>query len=324
MDLIRRNAEGIQDVRTFNMVNAALSSGLRIAFGRGIDRQKAHETTSLDMRARDYQGLVDLDFLRFFPNLESLFIVNGFESCIVSIEGLKYAKKIKHAEIISRFSSGNFDISVLGDCSELELLNFMRTGKKSVDVTEEDGESRVLGFSEIVCLKKLRILCFSGFRLEGIECIAGITSLRDIDFCHTGLTDISFLSGLSGLEDIGLEHNSIKDFSPLVGLKNLRSLHATNNGLSEAEIEKWAAEFSHVAHVRFELTDEERRAEIKQERQGNWASRLWFCSVIIAVVGVLIFRINIPIAIGLLAFALVVHISARRLLSKSLAFPYQA
>ena len=37
VDLIRCNAEGMQDVKAYNMVKTALGGGLRAVFKRGID-----------------------------------------------------------------------------------------------------------------------------------------------------------------------------------------------------------------------------------------------------------------------------------------------
>ena len=80
--------------------------------------------------------------------------------------------------------------------------------------------------------KLTRLDCHSGYALEDISALTGLTNLESIELGSNSITDLTPLAGLVNLENLTLGGNPITDMSPLANLPALKSL-----GLGSTDIE---------------------------------------------------------------------------------------
>ena len=261
MSLIQNDAyQGIRDKATYDHIKAVLHPGLLGKFQKGISVEKAHKTTFLNLRTAvsKCDAIKDLDFLKFFPNLETLFLES---KSLSNIDGLQYLTWIACLELSSDWTEG-VDIFAISKCRGLkelaiDLISGPQTSKPSTNIK---------GLDALRDLTKLRCLYLPGMWITDISFIKHLTALEDLELGHNpiadltplqghsslneldlstcGLTDISILSTIPNLQCLNIGYNQIKDFSPLKELRHLKHLFAGGNSLTDAEIEHWQKEFN--------------------------------------------------------------------------------
>lgn len=262
MNDITNDHYGIPDKAAFNAVKKALHPGLAGKFKKSISAAKAQKTKNLYLRD---DNIENLDFLKYFPNLTSLF-VNSAK--LKDIKGLQYTPKLDELTLLSAWETP-IDIGMVGKCTALTLLDL--SPKKGLSKQERPVE--MYNFEAIAKLHELTDLALPALGLKDIGWIAGLKKLddvelaqnpiadlaplaglnllRELDLCQCELTDIAPLKQMPGLEILSLTDNRIGDFSPLQNLQRLKELSAENNGLTENEIEKWESVLKNVVEVYF-------------------------------------------------------------------------
>lgn len=259
MNDILNDQQGIADAETYAVIKQKMHGGLFGKFKKGISREKAQNTTSLNIHD---EVIKDLDFLRFFPNLEQLILST---SSLRDVRGFKYVPKLTCLNLFGHWA-GPLDISEIGACRMLEELDFSRHGTTSNVETYGLNSLGVLtrvkylglaamGVQEIAWIKYMDLLedlelAFNPIR--DLSPLAGLTGITDLDLSGCGLKDISALSGLKKLERVYLDKNDIHDFSPLQDLPNLKEISAEENNLSPEEAQHWVDVFSDGEEVYFD------------------------------------------------------------------------
>lgn len=272
METIFNDVRGIPSKAAFNAIKASVHPVMG-KLRKGISEKTALQASILNLREAS-DDIEDLDFLKFFPNLDTLFVSSKNLS---NVDGLRYLTKATCIELSSHWPK-SIDISVLSSCKHLEELlidcNLFGSDTKPSSPRNTD----VKGWNVLKDLPKIQYLSIPdmgitdiGFlknmpSLEDVELagnpIANLTplhghpTLKELDLSGCGIEDISVLSSIPNLESVFLTGNRIKDFSPLKGMKNLSSVVADDNGLSDSEIEKWKNELQHIEELDFEPLEE--------------------------------------------------------------------
>lgn len=265
MNNITNDQFGIPEKDTYNALKAKLHPGLFGKFKSGISADKAHKTKALSIHNVD---VPNLDFLRFFPNLESLLLSSP---TLNSLSGLQYTPKLACINFSGKWSKG-IDLGPVANCPLLEELDIAFAGQYTRETYATSNVSAI-GLDALRKLRKLKYFGLSGMGIRDIGWIAEMESLEDIDLSYNplsdltpltmlkqvneldlngcGLNDISALAQLSGLEILCLEANHIRDFIPLKALGKLKEVYAEDNGLTAAEIAEWQAAFKDIEEVCF-------------------------------------------------------------------------
>ena len=269
MDYIFNDYQGIQHEATFNAVKGELHSGFFGRFKKGISEKAALRAKLLNLRSASNE-IVDLDFLKFFPNLDTFFISSERLS---NISGIRHLTKAICIELSSNWPDV-VDISVLSNCKDLEEFAIDRSLYITGDSPSLRRNTMVRGWEVLKNLHKLTYLCIPDMGIADIsflkdlhslddvelarnpipnlEALRGHPNLKDLDIRNCNIEDISALPSIPNLEHVLLDGNKIKDFSPLKGMKNLLSVTASDNGLSDNEIEMWQNELQHIEDLDFE------------------------------------------------------------------------
>ena len=180
-------------------------TGLRRLFINNVTEEKTKMVKKLRFKK---MNMVDLDFLRYLPNLEELMLsrVTG----IKDVSGLEYCRNLKEIMIYDTYIE---DFQSLEHCSELEYFDYLIDRKEASHCIRED------------------------FRF-----LRNLPKLYQIDLSGNMVEDISFLSGHPALEQLVLDQNPIRTIAPLKTLKNLKWLEINECGLSQLEdIEQFPA-----------------------------------------------------------------------------------
>ena len=89
---------------------------------------------------------------------------------------------------------------------------------------EEEGDSALLGISDLTCLTQLNF-----------SAVTVVTSTGSYKIAYEKLSDISALQNLTNLEDLTLIKTNVSDLSPLKELKNLKTLNLSGTNVSDIE-----------------------------------------------------------------------------------------
>jgi len=258
LDLIRNDGYGI----TCNVAYKAVKRTLYPftgGFRRGISYEKALNAKALEIKKGD--GITNLDFLKFFPNLSNFYIGSGNLS---NVEGLGYAKQLSVLTLSGTWQ-GATNIQKLDVLAQLPEIKYFALANVNVEA----------GLDVLAQLKNLHSLNFWDVNVDNIDFVKNIPNLMDfsldvhdrttktIDFTpfsghpnirelflpNCGITDISFLAGMPELCNVALSDNKIKDFSPLKEIEKLILVDVRNNGQSIEDMKKLAEELD--CEIRF-------------------------------------------------------------------------
>lgn len=176
-----------------------------IRFGkeRGqLNIKKARKQKALAFRNCEVENL---DFLKYYPCLESLLIADNGER-LTNIEGLKYCGNIRSLVLLN---NPIVSLEPLKYCHCLEMVNL-------AGCQIADG----MVFGRIPTLRKLYLM---NNKLKEIDFVEKLYSLTELDFEHNQVSDLQPIKKLEKLKVLNAAYNNIEDFSVIKGLKNLQS-----------------------------------------------------------------------------------------------------
>ena len=159
---------------------------------------------------------INLDCLKYFPNLESLWVA------LCDVENLDFLAEMPCLKYLALCGCGIEDISVLADCDTLR------------EITMHDNN-----VSDLSPLADMEIwdLFMSYNNISDISPLAEMEKLpEEIVLSYNNISDISALApnGRStALAYLNLRNNSISDISPLSGYSNITILSLTYNNISD-------------------------------------------------------------------------------------------
>ena len=153
--------------------------------------------------------LVNLDFLRQFPQLKKL-ILYGCD--INDISGLQYQKELVQVSL-DRNNIG--DIDPLRDCKKLESVSLRNNHVKDI--------------YPISLLPRLREIDISDNEIITIELLGEVTKLNSLECSGNKIKDIYTLRYLQELQYLDICNNQVEDFEPITGLTGLRYLNISAN-----------------------------------------------------------------------------------------------
>jgi internalin A len=230
----------------------------------------------------------NLDFLKYFKNLQYLYLNNctiGDISALWELTGLSYLtmdrvsagggkpvdiRGIENLTSLISFGLYNTDVLSFSPLSGLKSLASLSL------YSDFDGETfprlNISGLAGLVSLERLNIygytiddlsplrsltaleeLYLSRNRIADLSPLVSMTDLTGLELNYNGISDISALSGMTGLNSLGLNNNNITDVSALSGLTNLQVLELTYNNITDV---RPLASLTNLTRQRQEWTDE--------------------------------------------------------------------
>ncbi len=172
------------------------------------------------------EGLSDVEFLKYTPNLQHLDLSYNSISNIApvgeltqltelhlglnEISDISPLANLPHLKILELFSNRIEDISVLTNMQELELLNLRA--------------NRVNNIQPLANLTQLNWLSLENNQLDNVEALASLTQLKELYVNGNKLTDLSVLSNLTSLTSLDISKNPVFDATPLANLVQLKEL----------------------------------------------------------------------------------------------------
>ncbi|MFV0400373.1 MAG: hypothetical protein ACK5LX_07095 [Oscillospiraceae bacterium] len=265
-DIIPRDESGIPQENIYKALEKATPGGLIGKLLGGIKLEKAAQTTKLNLS--DAAGLHDLEFLRFYPNLDTLILLN---SDVADLSGLAHVPNLTRLNLATNFTGG-LDLSPLSSCPELIELELL-VGRPYADREKPGTELLVrgltnlrlpaiqylylpgLGIKDIGFTRGMTQLCnleLACNPLENLAPLRGHSALREVDFSVCGLVDISALAELPGLSWVELSGNPITDYSPLLKTPGLEYISGGAE-LDAKQKEYWTEMFSHIEEADFDI-----------------------------------------------------------------------
>jgi len=160
------------------------------------------------------EGLIDLNFLNFFPNLQTL----RLNSCsnLETLSGIEnLSSTLQHLSLESCFQLK--DLDPIETCRSLVSLNANScTGLESIGKIKAGKIGEGSGLAEHQTLEELELShcnLLLGFNFETIKTLTG---LRVLKLAHLPLVvDISWLAGFKNLQELDLSYTSIQDATHL-------------------------------------------------------------------------------------------------------------
>ena len=183
MGYITQDSSGIPDKQLYKSLAMHFKKGLFAP--RMIELEKARELKDLDLKG---DTITNLNFLRYFPNLEEL---NISAPNLKDISGLRYTEKLDWLQILDHNLT---DISAVDYCRELTFLNISTDGGNELGKPPAIWDFRAIG---------------------------NCTNLNTLVLTNNNINDISWICDLKSLTEVYLANNPITDFSPLKELENL-------------------------------------------------------------------------------------------------------
>ena len=273
MGLIFNNEQGIKNKAAFNAIKATLHPGFMGKLRIGISLEEALQMDTLILlpwKNQRCDGIVDLDFLKFFPSLTVLSIESKGLS---NIDGLKFCPNLIEVELGSDWLR-SLDFFMFRECKKLESILVYNPdfadgkgerGSSSTDIRNIDTLAQLpelvslnlfdLGIRDIrfvQSMQSVKEVYLDGNPISDFSPLQGHPSVELLGLHRCGVTDISFLVEIPALKRITVSKNNIRDFSPLKEMKNLKNVAAWGNGLSSHEIEKWKNELQHIKELELE------------------------------------------------------------------------
>lgn len=185
MEYIQNDASGILDSETFSAVVSAVNRTRMLPFRNKIKTDSAKKMSALQLSGKKHQ-VSDLDFLRFFWNVQGLEVVSDR---LHSIAPLAQLKGLQTLYLENATLDTLLPIASCTRLTEVRLIN--------VRIGDHD-------FSPLRQLPELKTL--------------------DLQNCE--VTDLAWLSGHPKLESLELDENEIRDFSPIKTAPALKTVCA--------------------------------------------------------------------------------------------------
>jgi Leucine-rich repeat (LRR) protein len=204
MGKIKINNDKVLDTIKNTVKKKQKQTGLGKFFFNRVTEKETKNVKKLDF---EMMNITDLDFLRYFPDLESLSLskVTG----IKDTSGLAYCHNLESLMIYDTYIE---DFQSLQHCKELDNFHY-------------------------ICIDDAANCAREDFRF-----LQNFSKLIRIDLSGNKVEDISFLSGHPNLVILVLDKNPIRSIAPLKTIKKLDWLEVSSCGLSELEdIEQFPA-----------------------------------------------------------------------------------
>lgn len=215
--------------------NRELYGAIRKAVGgfflnKNIKIADAEETQTLVL---NNVNCIDLDFLKFFPNLERL---NISGHSLQNIDGLFFCKKLQELDIdIDKKNSDYIDFSIIGKLIQLKYLYLHDCNLNNIDWISN--------------LKDLVDLNLSCNQITDISKLRGLSRLSELDLTNCNVSDVSSLEDSFDIEFLTLNGNNIKDISSLSNLKKLTYICYKN--CSHEDAKKYREKFAYIEEAHF-------------------------------------------------------------------------
>ncbi len=196
------------------------------------------QITTLDLSGSE--RLENLNFLRFFPNLQTLRLdgcsnletLNGIESLSSTLQHLSLANcyQLQHLDQIK--TCGSLISLNANSCTRLESIGKIRVGE-----TKEGSGLAYFQNLEVLELSHCNLLLDFSF-----ETIKTLTGLKILKLTHLPLiTDISWLANFSNLQELDLSHTGITDATYLNHLSPAAQQKVNLEGCSRLQAQKYPA-----------------------------------------------------------------------------------
>lgn len=185
MEYIQNDASGILDRETFLAVVSAVNRSRVLPFRDKIKTDSAKKMKDLHLSGKKHQ-VSDLDFLRFFWNVQGLELVS---ERLCAIDPLVQLQKLQTLYLENARIDTLLPIAACKRLTEVRLIN--------VRIGDHD-------FSPLRQLPELKTLVLE----------------------NCAVTDLAWLSGHPRLETLALDENEIKEFAPIKTMPALETVCA--------------------------------------------------------------------------------------------------
>ena len=165
-----------------------------------------------DLSQCDQGPVKSLDDLKYFPNLQTLWITSN------DIADLTPVSALSRLTFLSVCYGQVADVSPLSGLTSLEEVYLYDNSIEDI--------SPLSGLTRLTCLG------LGVNSIRDISPLSGLTALEFLRIHSNAISDITPLSGLTRLEDLVLAGNEITDLSPLSGLTGLFVLRIGNNRIT--------------------------------------------------------------------------------------------
>ena len=161
----------------------------------------------------------DFSFLKYLPNLYSLFIQCDWQTEFRHLEALSELPKLRDLSLYIRA------------LTDFECLQRVTKQLKKLSLSETKSKNPSLNvLSRFSALEEL----FVERHQKDIDVIGALPKLRDLTLRSVSVKDISFIRQIEQLWSLDIKLGGIQDFSPLEGLNNLKYLELWQvRGLSD-------------------------------------------------------------------------------------------
>lgn len=196
--------------------------------------------------------IMNLEFLKNFPNIESLFLdgcaiidysaigsLNNLKSIEISqcyryFKNINFASQLKNLKSIKLYRNNLCDISGIYGLENLEYLDISSNRSTNFDyeVLKSLPSLIFLGLSHgfdlqkipLEVLKNLKYLSLCSCRISDISILENAKNLECLYLSQNNIEDLSSLENMPLLKSLDLVMNEVKDIAKLEGLTNLQEL----------------------------------------------------------------------------------------------------
>lgn len=203
----------IQDIGNETVYMAALKIIKRdLSFGKKLFKKNFTREEALQVKALAVHNtqLLNLDFLRFFPNLKEFEIV---DSKVNNFDGLQF-------------------------CSGLTYFAYYLEEKSKVYAIND--------FSFLQSLSELEVLCITGNNLEDVSVLENLKKVKHLVLENNPIKTIAPLKGMQSLEHLEVECCGLSSLEDLGEFKALKAILAEGNSFTEEQKEEYHAKYPHI------------------------------------------------------------------------------
>lgn len=175
---------------------------------------------------------INFEFLRYFPNIESIVISRVKEP--IDIGPFIYIQKLNTLAV---YDSVIKDFSPLCECINLSDIDYMADNKMN-ECTDD--------YSFLSFLPELFQADFSYKNVEDLSVFKNNKKLKELCVSGNNIKNINALSELSELDYIEAENCSLTSLDEFLNIKSLKSVYVQDNNFTEEQKKDYKEKFSYL------------------------------------------------------------------------------
>lgn len=203
----------IQDIGNEEVYAAVLKEIKKdLPFGKKLLKKNFTKEETLQLRKLSVRNahLLNLDFLRYFPNMKEFEIL---ESKVENFDGLQF-------------------------CSSLTYFAYYLEEKSKVYAIND--------FSFLQSLSELEVLCITGNKLADVSILANLHKVKHLVLENNPIKTIAPLKEMRSLEHLELEFCGLSSLDELGEFKALKTIFAEGNTFTEEQKEEYHVRYPHI------------------------------------------------------------------------------